>query len=510
MEVDSGCRRTVISKQTADKIWHGEFPKLNPASNLYTWSHQPVHMLGTAEVPVAYKDKTFTLPLLIAESDGPSLIGRNWFSSFGISVDGIHKLHVASCEEIVRRYDNIFAPGIGTFKGDPVTVQINQNANPRFCKPRPVPFALRDRVEKQLDHMVEQGILAPVGHSKWATPVVVSIKKDGSVRLCGDYSVTVNPVVDVEAYPLPTSQECFAAIAGGVKFSKVDLTDAYLQLKLDEPSQSIMTINTCKGLFKVLRLMYGFASASAIFQRFMEQLLKGIDGITVLQDDVLVSGRSNSEHDNRLHEVLKRISDADLRLRKDKCQFGVDSVIFLGYRVDSTGIHPVEDKVDAIRRAPSPTDKTQLQSFLGLLNFYASFIPHRSSVLEPLHRLLDKDQPWKWTQEHQQAFEHAKSLLVSSKVLVHYDSTRPVVLSCDASPYGVGAVLAHVNSNGSEAPIAFASRTLTSAERNYAQIDKEALACMFGVKKFHQYLCGRFFEIITDHKPLLGLFHPYK
>ncbi|KAG8192727.1 hypothetical protein JTE90_009750 [Oedothorax gibbosus] len=149
-----------------------------------------------------------------------------------------------------------------------------------------------------------------------------------------------------------------------------------------------------------------------------------------------------------------------------------------------------EGKVEAIRAAPKPENKQQLQAFLGLVNFYHSFLPNKASIAEPLHGLLDGDAPWNWSSDHTKAFNSLKQLISSESVLTPFDDSLPIVLTCDASPYGVGAVLAHVLPDGREAPVAFHSRTLTSTERNYAQLDKEALAIISGVKKFYHFLYG--------------------
>ncbi|KRZ14128.1 Transposon Tf2-8 polyprotein [Trichinella zimbabwensis] len=212
----------------------------------------------------------------------------------------------------------------------------------------------------------------------------------------------------------------------------------------------------------------------------------------------------------RLETVLHRFSKAGLRLKSDKCKFCLPRVEFLGFEIDATGIHPAKAKVETIQDAPTPKNKQQLQAFLGLLNFYHSFLKDKATVAEPLHRLLDKNARWTWTGKHEKAFRDVKRLLSSDAVLTHYDSKKPLVLLCDASPHGIGAVLCHKLSSTQEIPIAFYSRTLSTTERNYAQIDKEALAVIAGVKKFHEYLYGRQFTIITDHKPLLGLFAPKK
>ncbi|XP_015277779.1 PREDICTED: uncharacterized protein LOC107119720 [Gekko japonicus] len=171
-------------------------------------------------------------------------------------------------------------------------------------------------------------------------------------------------------------------------------------------------------------------------------------------------------------------------------------------------LHPTDDKVKAIKEAPRPCNKKELQSFLGLLNFYHTFLPHKASVAAPLHALLHKDVKWRWGPEQERAFEGVKALLSSEAVLTHYDDQKLLVLAADASPFGVGAVLSHVMEDGREAPVAFYSRSLSDTEKNYAQIDKEGLALVSAVKKFHDFLFGRRFILVTDHKPLLGIFAP--
>ena len=207
---------------------------------------------------------------------------------------------------------------------------------------------------------------------------------------------------------------------------------------------------------------------------------------------------------------MRRLSEAGLRLKAVKCRFMKPVLECLGHRVDAEGFHSVEAKVKAIQEAPAPKNPTELKSFLRMLNFYGKFIPNPSSILEPLHSLLRKDVVWKWEVKQQEAFDKAKNQLQSSDVLLRYDPEKELVLSCDASPYGVGAALSHVMEDGSERPVACASSTLAAAERNYCHLDKEALAVVFAVKKFHQFMYGRHFKIYTDQKPLLGLLHPEK
>ncbi|KAG8175377.1 hypothetical protein JTE90_009160 [Oedothorax gibbosus] len=203
----------------------------------------------------------------------------------------------------------------------------------------------------------------------------------------------------------------------------------------------------------------------------MEDLCAGLEGVVPYFDDVLIRAETSAQLAERLRNFLARLRKAGLRAKKEKCLFGVLEVEFFGFRVDKTEIHPSKGKVEAIRAAPKPENKQQLQAFLGLVNFYHSFLPNKASIAEPLHRLLHNDAQWNWSSDHTKAFNSLKQLISSGSVLTPFDDSLPIVLTCDASPYDVGAVLVHVLPDGRQAPVAFHSRTPTSTERNYAQLD---------------------------------------
>ena len=325
------------------------------------------------------------------------------------------------------------------------------------------------------------------------------------MRICGDFRLTVNPVSKLDRYPIPKVEDLFAKLSKEKCFTKLDLSQAYQQLPLEEESKKFVVINTHKGLFQYTRLPFGISSAPGIFQRVMESLLQGIKGVVVYLDDILITGASEEAHLQTLDEVLSRLEKAGLRVKGKKCEFMRPSVTYLGHRIDAAGLHPLQDKVQAIKEAPEPKSVTELKSYLGMLTYYGKFLPNLSSTLHPLHKLLKKDAPWSWTAEQRKAFAASKDLLTSTKFLAHFDPSHKLTLACDASAYGLGAVLAHKMPDVSEKPIGYASRTLTNAERNYSKLEKEGLSCIFGIKKFHDYLFGHAFELVTDHKPLLGL-----
>ena len=237
----------------------------------------------------------------------------------------------------------------------------------------------------------------------------------------------------------------------------------------------------------------------------MDTVLQGIPHVICYIDDILVTGVNNGEHLSTLATVLQRLQQYGFRMKRTKCEFLKPSIEYLGHLIDDEGLHALPSKMEAIVQAPQPHNLAEFRSFLGLLNYYGKFIPNLATLVGPLNSLLQHSRKWKWTNECSQSFQEAKEALSSSQVLAHYDPSLPITLAGDASAYGIGAVISHILPDGSEHPIAFASRTLSSSERNYAQIEKEALSLIFGVQKFHQYLYGRKFTLITDHKPLLAI-----
>ena len=240
----------------------------------------------------------------------------------------------------------------------------------------------------------------------------------------------------------------------------------------------------------------------------MDTILQGLPNVFCYLDDILITGATQTEHLSNLEQVSQRLLKYGVQAKKAKCAFLEDSVVYLGHRIDAQGLHTTVKKVEATTEAPQPRNVTELRSFLGLLHYYGKFIPNLSSMLTPLNHLLKKGERWKWTPQCQQAINSAKKALSSAPVLAHYDSQLPIQLVGDALAYGIVAVISHIYPDGSERPVAFASRTLSPAEKNYSQIEKEALSLIFGATKFCQFLYGRRFALLTDHKPLITLLNP--
>ena len=411
-------------------------------------------------------------------------------------------------KNVLKDNQDVFRDELGQMADLTAKLKLKEDAEPVFMKVRPVPYALQDDVDKELKKWEDMGIAERIEYSDWATPLVVVPKAGGGVRLCGDYKHTVNKQLEIPQHPMPNLEDMLPKLAGMKYFSKLDLSTAYLQMRMDEESQNFTVLNTPRGLLKIKRLPYGISAAPATFQRAMEKILENSPGTVCFLDDVLVAGATEEEALRRLDQTLKRLRSWKLVLKQTKCKFLMPSVQYLGVEVSAAGVQTVKEKVDPVLHAPPPRDTGELRSFLGAVTFYARFIPDMSSVAAPLNNLLQKREKWRWAATEEQSFQELKRRLASAPVLAHYDGSRPVKLITDASPHGVGAVLMQVGEDGAERPVRFASRSLTRAEKAYSQFDREGLAVIFGVARYKQYLWGRKFTLVTDNKALTSVFGP--
>ncbi|XP_046856097.1 uncharacterized protein K02A2.6-like [Xenia sp. Carnegie-2017] len=457
MEVDTGAVVSIMPENVWRNVLSAKFIRKSNV-RLQSYSGHEVPVRGEVDVCVEHGKQKAKLPIVITQNKGPVLLGRNWLTVLKLNWSQIKQVvakPVKNVEQLIIQYASLFDNSLG----------------------QSVPFALKDKVKEEIYRLEKLGVLEKVEFSDWATPIVPVLKPDGSVRICGDYKVTINQSLDIQEYPMPTAEELFPKLRGGEKFSKIDLSAAYQQVVLDEESQRYVTINTHLGVGGIL-------------------------------DDLIITGKNDEEHLRNLERALKRLQNMGIKLTKSKCVFWQPSVEYFAFVVDRQGIHPSPRKVQAIREVPTPENPTELKSFLGLVNYYRKFIPNMAKLFNPLNCLLSQEVTWKWSEECQKSFETLKVLLETAPVLTHYDPKKPVRLATDASSCGIGAVLSNVSDEGEEQPIAYASRTLSSSEQNYSMIEKEALAIIFGLKKFHQYVYGRRFSLITDHKPLTMILGP--
>ena len=519
-------------------------PRLDDVMHRYeSASKHDMPVLGTfmghTKDPNGGKEATF--PYIVTKIPDLNLLGRNAIQTLGISVDnalglcsieskakeeGAGATHPKTsdepyatlqrdCHKLCDNFPDLFKDELGCLKDFELEVKFKSTAEPVFHKARPVPFALRDDLAKGYEEGITKGVWKPVQFNDYGTPVVPIRKPQTSgnlkpkLRICGDYSVGINDQLEDHRHPMPLPEELMQKLGGGHGYTKIDLADAYNQIKLAPESQHRLALTTHRGVLLQQRLPFGIKSAPGYFQEIMENLTSDLPGVAVFLDDMLVSGKDDADHLSNLKKLLTRLNDKGLRCRRDKCLFAQSSVEYLGHTLSAEGISK-GSKVEAVLNMPPPTDVSSLKSFLGSVQFYGKFVCNLATITEPLYRLTKKANPWKWGDEEQAAFDKLKNVLSSDQVLVHFDPDKTLGLACDASNVGIGAVLFHRYPDGSERPIANVSKTLTTAQRNYSQIHKEALAIIFGLQKFYQYVYGRSFILVTDHKPLTSLFGPKK
>ena len=518
MEVDTGAAVSCMSRANFDRLSLPGCVLSECNINLCVANGQTVKSICRATVNVKYQNLSCALPLYIVDSAFPTLLGLEWINSL-FGAGWFERMTDSSCsvnlvqsrQEFIDKVktSKVFDPGMGLITGYEANIDLKPNAKPVFCKFRQPPFAHVEAIGKTIDQLVSEGILVKVDYSDYASPVMPVIKPNGEIRLCGDYKRTLNPNIDTAVYPLPVMEDCLWNVRGGELFTKLDIKGAYNQVPVRDEDQILLTINTHKGLYKFTRLPYGVSSASAIFQSIMDRVLEGMQGVICRVDDILVTGKNDAQHMSNLEEVVSRLEKAGFRCRVEKCVFMQPEVEYIGHRISKLGCRPLDNKVDTIVKAPYPKTREEMISFLGMIQYYSRYLPDLHTVIEPLNRLRSKSISWEFGDKEKASFDQLKTLISSERVLTFYNPELPLRLDTDASKVGLGAVLSHVV-DGVDKPIEFISRTLKPAERNYSQIEKEALGIVWAVRRFHRYLYAREFILCTDHKPLEMIFDPFK
>ena len=399
-------------------------------------------------------------------------------------------------DEMIYEYKDVFT-GVGQYEKE-YNIELVANAQGVIQPPRKIPYAIQPKVKEALDGLKAQNIIADVDRpTDWVSNLVIVEKKSGALTLCLDPR-PLNVAIKRERHAIPTPGDVQAQLSGMKVFTVVDMKDCYWHVKLSDESSYYCTFNTPWGRKRFLRMPFGISSASEIMQKRNEETFGDIQGVHVIADDLIIAARDDQEHDDILHRVLTRARDKGVKFNSEKVQFKIGKVEYMGNLVPSDGLKPDPKKIEAIMNMPKPTDVNSLQRLLGLIKYLAQYIPNESAITEPLRELLKKDAEWDWQPEHDKAIEILKAVLTSKPSLAFYDVNSPVTIQADASQSGLGACLMQKGK-----PFAYASRAMTSAEQNYAQIEKEMVAICFATSKFHQYVYGKpNVSVQTDHKPL--------
>ncbi|CAC5389777.1 unnamed protein product [Mytilus coruscus] len=495
-KLETGAQANVIPYKVL-KLVKGDTKIIPSKTRLVTYSGEKMDVLGKCYINVSHKDKIERMEFAVVNFNAQCILGLSACEKLNLinRVMSVEK----SAESILKENSDLF-DGIGELEGYH-HIELDKSINPVIHPPRRVPIALQERLKSEIERMEKLGIVEKVEHpTEWVSSIVIVEKADGKLRICLDPK-DLNRAIKREHFILPRQEEITAKLAGAKYFSKLDASSGFWNIKLDEESSNLCAFNTPFGRFKFLRLPFGIKSASEVFHKAVCKILHGLNGVESFIDDILVWGCTKEEHDKRLKEVLERIRTANLKLRRDKCEIGISEVTYFGHRYTREGLKIDDNKVKAITEMKSPTTKKELERFLGMVTYIAKFVPNFSSNTAVLRDLLKKDVPFQWDDNHDKTFKDLKTLITNSPVLRYFNSTKPVKLSVDASQNGLGAVLLQ-----KELPIEYASRALTTSQKNWAQIEKELYAIVFGCERFHQYVYGRTIEVETDHKPLEAIF----
>ena len=424
--------------------------------------------------------------------------------------------------DLVDQFPKLFT-GLGRATGVPVIhIEMDKSIPPVQQKQRQIPIQYKQKLQDHLGELVREGVVTPLectNGTGWIHNIVITGKKwsEDKIRMNID-TRPMKKAVKVSHFHIPTPQELRHEFQGSDRFSVVDFNHAFHQFPMDEESRNLFTFHTPWGLHRLNTLVMGTHSGSSELQERVRVIVKGLQGVAQIKDDVVIHG-PGAEHDTRLRLFLARIQEHGLTLRKEKCKFGVTEVLWFGHVYDKDGMSVDPAKVQIIKDWSRPKDKAGVKSFLQTVQFCQVFMrPGQgrtySDVTLPLRKLTAKSVRFEWTKQCDAAFLELKDLLMSGQVMAHYDPKRDTRLYVDEGPDGVaGTVAQKYLLEGMDhpvwRPVNYTSRAKTKAEMNYGKVDGESLGVLTGIKSNKMYLYGKPFEVVVDHEPLCTMYNQH-
>ena len=468
---------------------------------LKMYNEEVVTPLGVARVVVTNPKnrKRYSVEFVVIKENLTPLLGLKAAEGMRLVTVNYSLMERIASVGITDKYADVFNGELGKLPGT-VNLKVDESVDPVVSPARRIPIALKPKLKAELERLTKMGVIESVNEpTPWVNQMVIVEKKSGDLRICLDPR-NLNQALKREHYQLPILEDTLHNMSESKVFTKLDVSSAYWHVELDEPSSLLTTFQTPFGRFRWRRLAFGLSASSEIFQKKILEAIDGLDGVECIADDVVVHGKSVEAHDRNLEAFLERCKEKGLKLNLDKLELRLPRITFMGHCITETGLELDPEKSRAVKEMKTPTNLEELRRFLGMANYLSRFIPNLNSVTSPLRNLLKKEVPFVWSQAQNDSFEKVRTLVSEAPVLAMYDPKKTLTLENDASEYGIGSVLIQEGR-----PVAYASRALSDTETRWAQIEKEMLAVVYGLEKFHHYTYGRDVDIITDHKPLVAI-----
>lgn len=525
--VDTGASINIMNRKTFNKINQESVNKIflektNVIIKPYGDNNNPLEVMGKFYTSIERNSQIVKTCFFVVNTEKINLLS-------GTTALNLKLIEFNTCEKVnncdfhfennhvplrlqnlIESYrDVVFTKKIGKIKDYKVKLHVDESIKPVIQKERRIPFALREKVNKELERLESEDIIEDVTGepTDWLNPLVIVPKgdKDGNIRVCIDMR-EANKAITRTRYPTPTVEDLLVKLKGSAVFSKLDLVSAFHQIELDESSRNMTTFQSDTKIKRFKRLIFGVNSASEELQNTLRNKLADISGAMNIADDIIIYAPNDSVHDEILAKVLQKCKETGITLNLSKCLFCKTSLEFYGFIFSKEGMKPNPKKVDEIKNAKAPEDMKSLRSFLGLANYMKRFINDFSTLTDPLRELLKEGVPFIWTLKQEQAFEKLKLALCSDTCISYFDDRKETILYTDASPVGLSAILIQkTTGQNDEKIVAYSSRALTETEKNYSQIEKECLAIVYGCEKNRLYLLGREFTIYSDHKAIINI-----
>lgn len=527
-ELDTGANTSLIGYATLAKLSGVREPTLLPSKlRLQSFGGSPINVLGQVKIPCRRLGKKFLLVLQVVDVDHRPLLSARASKELGLvkfcntvtfinqdptkqvaESDRLFNIYRVEALKIIERHEELFT-GYGKLPGT-VKLELDHDVKPSIQPPRRVPIAMRGKLKQELESLEKDGIITKeTSHTDWVSNIVVVQRggKDSAVRICLD-PIHLNKALRRPNLQFVTLDEILPELGKAKVFSTMDARKGFWHIELDEQSSKLTTFWTPFGRYRWTRLPFGIAPAPEIFQIKLQEVIEGLDGVECIADDLLVYGvgetieEALANHNRCLEKLLCRLQCHNVKLNRSKLKLCERSVKFYGHLLTDEGLKPDDSKIEAIREYPRPSNRKEVHRFIGMVTYLGRFIRNLSANLTNLRKLIPETQPWKWTSVEENEFNQVKALVSDIGTLRYYDVNQPITIECDASCIGLGVAVFQ-----QESVIGYASRTLTSTEKNYAQIEKELLAIVFACVRFDQLIVGNPKATVkTDHKPLLAIF----